>query len=139
MDRAARDELRAGFELQLRHIFYSKPEFPFLPSMGCYHVFFPVKNEEHDFGYLILEWECLPGQMWNWVGTWVDTEEELKNYKYKREGIESIVDMPKLIKVYAEHMAQVHHREMMRRKELEKDDWRDWVELQKSTPKPYLN
>ena len=107
--------------------------------MGCYHVFFPVKNEEHDFGYLILEWECLTNQMWNWVGTWVDTEEELKNYKYKREGIETIVNMPKLIKVYAEHMAQVHHREMMRRKELEKDDWKDWVELQKSTPKPYLN
>ena len=78
MDKADRDELRAGFELQLRHIFYSKPEFPYLPSMGCYHVFFPVRNEEYDFGFLILEWECFPGQMWHWASTWVDTEEELK-------------------------------------------------------------
>ena len=79
MDKDARDELRAGFELQLRHIFYSKPEFPYLPSMGCYHVFFPVRNEEHDFGFLVLEWECFPGQMWHWSSTWVDTEEELKS------------------------------------------------------------
>ena len=134
MDKAARDELRAGFELQIRHIFYSKPEFPFLPSMGCFHVFFPVRDEEHDFGWFILEWECHPGQMWNWAGTWVDTEEELKNYKYKREGIESIVNFPALIKIFAERMAQVHHKNMMRKKEEE-----EWNQFLESTPNPYLN
>ena len=139
MDKADREKLREGFEAQLRHIFYKKPEFPFLPSMGCFHVFFPVRNEEHNFGFLILEWECHSSRMWNWIGTWVDTEEELSNYKYKREGIESIVDMPKLVGIFAEHMAQVHHREMMRKRESENEDWREWSELQKSTPKPYLN
>ena len=76
MDQRTRDELRAGFELQLKHQFYLKPEFPFLHSMGCNHVFFPVKNEEMDFGFLILEWT--PEQNYTWIGTWVDNEEELK-------------------------------------------------------------
>ena len=137
MDKDARDELRKGFELQLRHIFYSKPEFPYLPSMGCYHVFFPVKNEEYDFGFLVLEWECYPGQMWNWVSTWVDTEEELRSYKYKRESPD--IDLEKVAKIFATNMAQVHHKHMMRKKEEQKDDWESWTQLHKSTPKPFLN
>ena len=137
MDRESKNAFRAGFEHQIRQNFYSRPEFPFLPSMGCYHVFFPVRNEEHDFGFLILEWECLSDKVWNWVGTWVDTEEELINYKYKREGIESIVDMPKLIRLFAEHMAQVQHDQMMREKE--ETDWRDFVDLHRLPIKPYLN
>ena len=132
MDQRTRDELKAGFELQLKHQFYLKPEFPFLHSMGCYHVFFPVKNEEMDFGFLILEWT--PEQNHTWIGTWVDNEEELNNYKYKREGIESIVNFPALIKIFAEHMAQVHHKNMMRKKEEE-----EWNQFLESTPNPYLN
>ena len=139
MDKDDRDKLRKGFELQLRHIFYSKPEFPYLPSMGCYHVFFPVKNEEYDFGFLVLEWECYPGQMWNWVSTWVDTEEELRSYKYKRESSDKIVDLTKIAKIFAKNMAQVHHKNMMRQKEEQKDDWESWTQLHKSTPKPFLN
>ena len=137
MDKDARDKLRAGFELQLRHLFYSKPEFPYLPSMGCYHVFFPVRNEEHDFGFLVLEWECYSGQMWNWVSTWVDTEEELRSYKYKRESPD--IDLEKVAKIFATNMAQVHHKHMMRKKEEQKDDWESWTQLQKATPKPFLN
>ena len=137
MDKETRDELRAGFELQLRHIFYSKPEFPYLPSMGCYHVFFPVRNEEYDFGFLVLEWECYPGQMWNWVSTWVDTEEELRSYKYKRESPD--IDLEKVAKIFATNMAQVHHKHMMRKKEEQKDDWESWSQFHKSTPKPFLN
>ena len=137
MDKDARDELRKGFELQLRHIFYSKPEFPYLPSMGCYHVFFPVRNEEYDFGFLVLEWECYPGQMWNWVSTWVDTEEELRSYKYKRESPD--IDLVKVAKIFAKNMAQVHHKNMMRQKEERKDDWESWSQLHKSSPKPFLN
>ena len=137
MDKDARDELRKGFELQLRHIFYSKPEFPYLPSMGCYHVFFPVRNQEHDFGFLVLEWECYPGQMWNWVSTWVDTEEELRSYKYKRESPD--IDLEKVAKIFAINMAQVHHKNMMRKKEEQKDDWESWSQFHKSTPKPFLN
>ena len=139
MDKDDRDKLRKGFELQLRHIFYSKPEFPYLPSMGCYHVFFPVKNEEYDFGFLVLEWECYPGQMWNWVSTWVDTEEELRSYKYKRESSDKIVDLTKIAKIFAKNMAQVHHKNMMRQKEEQKDDWESWSQFHKSTPKPFLN
>ena len=137
MDKETRDELRAGFELQLRHLFYSRPEFPYLPSMGCYHVFFPVRNQEHDFGFLVLEWECYPGQMWNWVSTWVDTEEELRSYKYKRESPD--IDLEKVAKIFATNMAQVHHKHMMRKKEEQKDDWESWSQLHKSTPKPFLN
>ena len=137
MDKDDRDKLRAGFELQLRHVFYSRPEFPFLPSMGCYHVFFPVKNREHDFGFLVLEWECYPGQMWNWVSTWVDTEEELRSYKYKRESPD--IDLEKVAKIFATNMAQVHHKHMMRKKEEQKDDWESWTQLQRATPKPFLN
>ena len=137
MDKDVRDELRAGFELQLRHLFYSRPEFPYLPSMGCYHVFFPVRNEEHDFGFLVLEWECYPGQMWNWVSTWVDTEEELRSYKYKRESPD--IDLVKVAKIFAKNMAQVHHKHMMRKKEEQKDDWESWSQLHKSSPKPFLN
>ena len=137
MDKDDRDKLRKGFELQLRHIFYSKPEFPYLPSMGCYHVFFPVKNEEYDFGFLVLEWECYPGQMWNWVSTWVDTEEELRSYKYKRESPD--IDLEKVAKIFATNMAQVHHKHMMRKKEEQKDDWESWTQLQRATPKPFLN
>ena len=137
MDKDVRDELRAGFELQLRHLFYSRPEFPYLPSMGCYHVFFPVRNQEHDFGFLVLEWECYPGQMWNWVSTWVDTEEELRSYKYKRESPD--IDLEKVAKIFAINMAQVHHKNMMRQKEEKKDDWESWSQLHKSTPKPFLN
>ena len=137
MDKETRDELRAGFELQLRHLFYSRPEFPYLPSMGCYHVFFPVRNQEHDFGFLVLEWECYPGQMWNWVSTWVDTEEELRSYKYKRESPD--IDLEKVAKIFAINMAQVHHKHMMRKKEEQKDDWESWTQLQRSTPKPFLN
>ena len=137
MDKDVRDELRAGFELQLRHLFYSRPEFPYLPSMGCYHVFFPVRNQEHDFGFLVLEWECYPGQMWNWVSTWVDTEEELRSYKYKRESPD--IDLEKVAKIFAINMAQVHHKHMMRKKEEQKDDWESWTQLQRATPKPFLN
>ena len=137
MDKETRDELRAGFELQLRHLFYSRPEFPYLPSMGCYHVFFPVRNQEHDFGFLVLEWECYPGQMWNWVSTWVDTEEELRSYKYKRESPD--IDLEKVAKIFAINMAQVHHKHMMRKKEEQKDDWESWTQLQRATPKPFLN
>ena len=132
MDQRTRDELKAGFELQLKHQFYLKPEFPFLHSMGCNHVFFPVKNDEMDFGFLILEWT--PEQNHTWIGTWVDNEEELNNYKYKREGIESIVNLPALIKIFAERMAQVHHKNMMRKKEEE-----EWNQFLESTPNPYLN
>ena len=139
MDKADRDELRAGFELQLRHIFYSKPEFPYLPSMGCYHVFFPVRNEEYDFGFLILEWECFPGQMWHWASTWVDTEEELKSYKYKKESSDAIVDLTKIAKIFAINLAQVHHKHMMRKEEEKKDDWESWSQLQRASPKPFLN
>ena len=139
MDKDVRDELRAGFELQLRHLFYSRPEFPYLPSMGCYHVFFPVRNQEHDFGFLVLEWECYPGQMWNWVSTWVDTEEELRSYKYKRESSDKIVDLVKIAKIFAKNMARVHHNHMMRQQEEKKDDWESWSQLHKSTPKPFLN
>ena len=137
MDKDVRDELRAGFELQLRHLFYSRPEFPYLPSMGCYHVFFPVRNQDHDFGFLVLEWECYPGQMWNWVSTWVDTEEELRSYKYKRESPD--IDLEKVAKIFAINMAQVHHKHMMRKKEEQKDDWESWTQLQRATPKPFLN
>ena len=104
MDQRTKDELRTGFEIQLRHIFYKKPEFPYLQSMGCYHVFFPVKNEEHDFGFLILEWENPPDQMSYWRGTWVDTEEELKSYKYKRE--QPDIDLVKLAKIFAKNMVK---------------------------------
>ena len=137
MDKDVRDELSAGFELQLRHLFYSRPEFPYLPSMGCYHVFFPVRNQEHDFGFLVLEWECYPGQMWNWVSTWVDTEEELRSYKYKR--VSPDIDLEKVAKIFATNMAQVHHKHMMRKKEEQKDDWESWTQLQRATPKPFLN
>ena len=137
MDKDARDELRAGIELHLRHLFYSRPEFPYLPSMGCYHVFFPVRNQDHDFGFLVLEWECYPGQMWNWVSTWVDTEEELRSYKYKREAPD--IDLEKVAKIFAINMAQVHHKHMMRKKEEQKDDWESWTQLQRATPKPFLN
>ena len=139
MDKDDRDKLRDGFELQLRHIFYNKPEFPYLPSMGCYHVFFPVRNEEYDFGFLILEWECFPGQMWHWASTWVDTEEELKSYKYKKESSDAIVDLTKIAKIFTINMAQVHHKHMMRKKEEQKDDWESWTQLQRATPKPFLN
>ena len=137
MDQRTKDELRAGFEIQLRHAFYNKPEFPYLPSMGCYHVFFPVRNEEHDFGFLVLEWECFPGQMWHWSSTWVDTEEELKSYKYKRE--QPDIDLVKIAKIFAKNIAQVHHKHMMRQREEQKDDWESWSQLHKSTPKPFLN
>ena len=105
--------------------------------MGCYHVFFPVRNEEYDFGFLILEWECFPGQMWHWSSTWVDTEEELKTYKYKRE--QPDIDLVKIAKIFAKNMAQVHHKHMMRQQEEKKDDWESWSQLHKSTPKPFLN
>ena len=105
--------------------------------MGCYHVFFPVRNQEHDFGFLVLEWECYPGQMWNWVSTWVDTEEELRSYKYKRESPD--IDLEKVAKIFAINMAQVHHKHMMRKKEEQKDDWESWTQLQRATPKPFLN
>ena len=137
MDQRTKDELRAGFEIQLRHAFYNKPEFPYLPSMGCYHVFFPVRNEEYDFGFLILEWECFPGKMWHWSSTWVDTEEELKTYKYKRE--QPDIDLVKIAKIFAKNIAQVHHKHMMRQREEQKDDWESWSQLHKSTPKPFLN
>ncbi len=137
MDQRTKDELRTGFEIQLRHIFYKKPEFPYLQSMGCYHVFFPVRNEEHDFGFLILEWENPPNQMSYWRGTWVDTEEELKSYKYKRE--QPDIDLVKIAKIFAKNMAQVHHKHMMRQREEQKDDWESWSQLHKSTPKPFLN
>ena len=139
MDQRTKDELRAGFEFQPRHAFYNKPEFPYLPSMGCYHVFFPVRNQEHDFGFLVLEWENPPNQMPYWQGTWVDTEEELNSYKYKKESPDALIDLVKVAKVFATNMALVHHKNMMRQKEEEKDDWESWTQLQRSSPKPFLN
>ena len=139
MDQRTKDELRVGFEIQLRHAFYNKPEFPYLPSMGCYHVFFPVRNQEHDFGFLVLEWENLPNQMPYWQGTWVDTEEELNSYKYKKESPDALIDLVKVAKIFATNLAQVHHKNMMRQREEQKDDWESWSQLHKSTPKPFLN
>ena len=139
MDQQSKDEFRVGFEIQLRHIFYNKPEFPYLQSMGCYHVFFPVKNEEYDFGFLILEWSNLPNQMPYWEGTWVDTEEELKSYKYKRESSDALIDLVKVAKIFAINLTQVHHKHMMRQEEDKKDDWESWSQLQRASPKPFLN
>ena len=139
MDQETKDELRVGFEIQLRHAFYNKPEFPYLPSMGCYHVFFPVRNQEHDFGFLVLEWENPPNQMPYWQGTWVDTEEELNSYKYKKESPDALIDLVKVAKVFATNMAQVHHKHMMRKEEEKKDDWESWSQLQRASPKPFLN
>ena len=139
MDQQSKDEFRVGFEIQLRHIFYNKPEFPYLQSMGCYHVFFPVKNEEYDFGFLILEWNNLPNQIPYWEGTWVDTEEELKSYKYKRESSDALIDLVKVAKIFAINLTQVHHKHMMRQEEDKKDDWESWSQLQRASPKPFLN
>ena len=125
MDKAVRDELRDGLEVQIKQQFYKKPEFPFLPSIGCYHVIFPVReargpnNDVQDFGFLILEWECLSTNVWNWVGTWVDTEEELNNYKYKRESLQ--INHETLARVLAERMTQAHHKHMMRQQEMEEE------------------
>ena len=135
MDKDAKIEFRIGFEAQIRQQFYKKPEFPFLPSMGCYNVFWPVRNDEYDFGFLILEWEPLAPNIWNWVSAWVDTEEELKNYKYKRESSQIKVEV--VARLFAERMAQAHHKNMMRQKEMEEDDM--WYHLQRATPKPFLN
>ncbi len=135
MDEKIRDELRAKFELQIKYSFYQRPEFPFLQSMGTYHVFFPVQNEEHDFGFLILEWE--PKEKDNWIGTWVNNEEELNNYKYKRESPQLKLEI--IVKLFAERMAQAHHKQMMKQKAEQEDDWRNWDRLQGSDPKPYLN
>jgi len=135
MDQKTKDEFRVGFEIQLRHLFYSKPEFPYLQSMGCYHVFFQVKNDVDDFGFLILEWECLAPKVWNWVGTWVDTQEELENYKYKRESPN--IDLVKIAKIVAKRLALAHHKNMMRQQEIE--DFENWSEFHKASPKPFLN
>ena len=119
MDKAVRDELRDGLEVQIKQQFYKKPEFPFLPSMGCYHVFFPVRNVEHDFGWLILEWVNLSDGLWNWEGTWVDTQEELENYKYKRESPQ--LNHEVVARLFAERMTQAHHKHMMRQQEMEEE------------------
>ena len=96
---------------------------------------FDVCDEEHDFGFLILEWS--PEENNTWIGTWVDTEDELNNYKYKRDG-SNFVNLPAIVRIFAEYMAQVHHKQMMKQAEQE-DDWRNWDRLQNSDPKPYLN
>ena len=133
MDKGVKEQLRAGFELQIKQQFYKKPEFPFLPSMGCYHVIFPVRNEEHDFGFLILEW-C-PELNGIWESVWVDNEEELNKYKYKRE--QSLLDPELIAPLIAQKMAEAHHKNMMRQKEIEEDDM--WSHLQRASPKPFLN
>ena len=137
MDKGVKEQLRAGFELQIKQQFYKKPEFPFLPSMGCYHVIFPVRNEEHDFGFLILEWERLSSNVWNWVSAWVDNEEELNNYKYKRE--QSLLNPEAIAHIVAQKMAEAHHKHMMRQKEMEEEEITQWSHLQRSSPKPFLN
>jgi hypothetical protein len=67
----------------------------------------------------------------------VDTEEELKSYKYKRP--DALIDLVKVARIFATNLAQVHHKNMMRQKEEKKDDWESWSQLHKSTPKPFLN
>ena len=136
MDKESKDEFRVGFEQQIRQQFYSRPEQPFLQSMGIFHVFFPVKSDEHDFGFLILEWT--PEGDNTWIGTWVDSENELNNYKYKRDG-SNFVNLPAIARIFAEYMAQVHHKQMMKQKAEQEDDWKRWNRLQNSESKPYLN
>ena len=126
MDKESKDEFRVGFEQQIKQNFYQRPEQPFLQSMGIYHVYFPVRNEEHDFGFLILEWS--PEENNTWIGTWVDTEDELNNYKYKRESLQ--INHETLARVLAERMTQAHHKHMMRQQEMEEEI---------SPPKPSLN
>tara|TARA_Y100000310_G_scaffold107102_1_gene105536 strand:+ start:545 stop:952 length:408 start_codon:yes stop_codon:yes gene_type:complete len=135
VDKESKDEFRVGFEQQIKQNFYQRPEQPFLQSMGIYHVYFPVRNEEHDFGFLILEWS--PEENNTWIGTWVDTEDELNNYKYKRDG-SNFVNPHAIARIFAEHMALIHHKEMMKKRE-EDEEWKYFNHLHKSQPKPYLN
>ena len=139
MNQSTVNELRAQFEIQIKQNFFRKPEFPFLQSMGVYNVFFPVSNENYDFGFLILEW--VSSQNNTWISTWVDNEEQLNNYQYKYNR-ESIIDSNALAQVFAVHTIREHHKRMMREVERQKQDEEDWPqydELHRSQPKPYLN
>ena len=133
------NKVRAEIESQIRSNFYQKPEFPFLQSMGMYNVYYPVKNEKHDFGFLILEW--MPNQNNIWKSTWVDNKEQLNNYQYKYKR-ESIIDSDKLKQVIVVHTIQEHHKRMMKeieRQNQDEEDWPQYDELHRSQPKPYLN
>ena len=68
-----------------------------------------------------------------WQGTWVDTEEELNSYKYKKESPDALIDLVKVARIFATNMTQVHHKNMMRQQEEKKDDWESWSQLHKST------
>ena len=133
------NELRARFEIKIKENFYQKPEFPFLQSMGVYHIFYPVKNEEHDFGFLIMEW--IPNKNNIWESTWVDNEQELNNYQYKYNR-KSVIDSNALTHIFLSHTIQEHHKRMMRESERQNQDEEEWPqfdELYNSQPKPYLN
>ena len=134
MEQRTIDELRAGFEIQIKYQFYKKPEFPFLHSMGIWHVFFPVKDEQYDFGFLILEY--MPEQNKTWVGTWVDTEEQLKSYKYRRDY--DIINPVKIAEIFAQKVAEIHHKQVLKQRE-DAEEWRKYETLHKSDTKPYLN
>jgi len=139
MNQTIINEIRAKLETQIRTNFYQKPEFLFLQSMGIYHIFYPVKNEKYDFGFLILEWT--PDNNNTWVSTWVDNKEQLNNYQYKYNK-ESIIVPNALTEVVAVHTLREHHKRMMReveRQNQDEEDWSQYDELHRSQPKPYLN
>ena len=141
MDKVNKEELRATFELQIKYQFYRKPEFKFLQSMSVYHAVFPVKNEEYDFGFLILEWCPQAQEIDYWKSTWVDTQEQLQSYKYQR--INDTLIPEKVGMLFAQKMAEAHQKQIeaqRRQQQIEQEeDWRGFGNIIRSEPKPVLN
>jgi len=73
-------ELRKGFEMQFRYIFYKDPKFYFLQSIGIKHVIqgFEHPSDEVGFGMLHLWWVSDPtGTVTGiWESEWLDTPHE---------------------------------------------------------------
>ena len=73
MEPKERDILRNAMDVQFRYMFYKRPEFPFLPSIGVKDIFQAFGNEEVGFiGFLHLKHTHRGIGEKEWDSVWYD-------------------------------------------------------------------
>jgi hypothetical protein len=127
MDAKEKDVLRDAMEVQFRYMFYKRPEFPFLPSMGVKDIFQAFGNDEVGFiGFLHLKHTHRGEGEKEWDSIWYDTPDE--GAEVQERWFEDVpYDRHKLLQIHIEHFRDQARKERKQKEksqleELEEDE-----------------
>ena len=125
MEPKERDILRTAMDVQFRYMFYKRPEFPFLPSIGVKDIFQAFGNEEVGFiGFLHLKHTHRGIGEKEWDSVWYDTAEEGAEAQ-ERWFEDAPYDRHKLLQIHVEHLRVQARKE---RKRKEKKELEEFIE-----------